>query len=202
VTLSTGLLARGEITEILFGHPAFELRSWLQAQTPAERLRWVQDRFEEGSSRAVITDLVFSDLEAVEETLWIGYVLQLPGAARRVGDKTIWHPDVFPREGKRAFGEKARRRPIEYKYPMRWERIVEAQVPEGWFADDLPAPISVRNALGRYESKIMVDESLVRFESTQSIDSVFVPVQEYSLVQELDQARYDAQRRGILFGTP
>lgn len=202
LTLDERLNVSGAVSETYYGHPAYEMRAWLQEQKAENRAHWLAERFSDRSVRSTVTEIRFGNLDEIEDSLRIEYVLWVPGSARQIGDKVIWHPDVLPRDARRAYPAETRQRPVRYRYPGRWEKAIEAAIPDGWTAEEIPAAVSIDNSVGSYERTILFEDGSLEYRSTAVFDSTFIPVESYGLIQALDQARSESDRKGLLLRVP
>ncbi|HKY32432.1 MAG TPA: DUF3857 and transglutaminase domain-containing protein [Candidatus Polarisedimenticolia bacterium] len=129
-------------------------RSWLQASVPS----------------AELTSVELKDLESFKGPAAISYTFRLPGQGGG-GDRLIMAASLFQTpEGQALLSAEARRTPIHFRHSQRTEQKLTFTLPDGFEAEDLPAPVVVRDPPLFFSLSYALDEGRLVLNRRLDID--------------------------------
>jgi len=156
---------------------------------------------EELRSRVKLAELVsasFENIESFETPATIKYSVKVPGAVSVVGDRLIITPAIWSHEKPNPFTAETRRTPVWFRYASKTTDRVVIQVPEGFGAGELPAPVVVKDPPFSLATVFSRDSGTVVMNRRLEIDAAVFPVDAYPRLKSFFEKVQEADRQVVV----
>lgn len=107
------------------------------------------------------------------------YDVELPNAGSFAGSRTMIPLSIFHASDKNPFAPATRRAPVYFEYPWIEEEDVVLEVPAGYVVETMPNPTDINANVIVYTTRYVNGATLVQFHRKMTVDSMFVPREEY-----------------------
>jgi hypothetical protein len=197
MTLSTEGTLTGSVQEIYWGEPAAVWRAKYLAGDDVERKRYLDEKFCGAFPGAFVESASGETIENLEKNLALRFRVKAVSYAQKAGNLVLLRPRILGWKGELA-GEEGKERKLPFVFEMTTMHtdIFEITLPEGYSAEELPAPADAVFDFGEYHSRAMIEGKLLRYTRNYTIKQPTVPaerigeVRKFFAVVAADQSAY------------
>lgn len=145
-----------------------------------------------------ISDLKVQNAQAFNKDLTTSFNLSADRYARSAGSLLMVRPRVIGSEGLET-DKKPRMVPIDLEQTMQEKDDYTIELPDGYAADEVPAPVKLDLGFASYESSTQVDGNALHYTRTYTVRQLTLPADRYADVQRLAEViGEDEQTRAVL----
>jgi hypothetical protein len=178
-----GALA-GEVRVSSSGDHALYEREMLKYKDERERQQFLEHGLNRSVRGFALQKTEIQKLDALQEPIEIGMQLQVPGYAQERGPLVLLRPRVLGEKGF-AVERKPRKYAFQFEGTTKETDEYEIEIPKEYAVDDVPDPVKVDMGFAKYESKVEVTGSKIRYARTYERKDVLVPAERADDVRKL-----------------
>lgn len=180
VVLAPDGALKGEITLRYTGGEALEHRLAALDTDDAGRTRELEEELKNELPANAIVKLTGSKgWNKEDEPLSATFAVQVPAYASSAGNRLLVPAGLFQKENKLAFNEATRKYPIYFPYAFAEEDSVTVQVPEGYYAESVPAQQEAKLPYAKYIATSKSDAKRLIVQRTLEMNAVLMHPRHY-----------------------
>jgi Domain of Unknown Function with PDB structure (DUF3857)/Transglutaminase-like superfamily len=176
----------GEWKLVYSGYWAYIFREQEDQDSPAERMKTLQEDIASRVPGAVVSD-VRLDAGNAAEPYSLTYRIRIPGYAQRTGARLFFQPNLFQKGIAAYFSSPARSGDVYFRFPWTEEDQVTISLPSGFQLEQPEIPGELNGGVARYALSMTVAGSVLTVSRTFAMGSQGVVVfdqQRYPIVKE------------------
>lgn len=189
----------GNVQDVRLGDSATRARAGLRSSSETDRIRPVERLLADSLSSFQLQQASVLNLNAIEQPFEWRYTFAAPGYAKRSGDLLLVRPWVLgSRSSALLETREVRQYPIEFDGPVQYRDHFEITLPDGYEADELPAPITSDVGFAVYESKTERAGRTLRYTRTLEIRHLSVAAADAGQLKQFYREIYADERRVVV----
>jgi hypothetical protein len=178
-----GALA-GEVRVKSSGDHALYEREMLMYKDERQRQQFLEHGLNGSVRGFALEKTEIQKLDALQEPVEIGMQFSVPAYAQERGPLVLLRPRVLGEKGF-AVERKPRKYAFQFEGTTKETDEYEIEIPKEYTVDDVPEPVKVDMGFARYESKVEVSGSKIRYARTFERKAVLVPAERADDVRKL-----------------
>ena len=185
------------------GQTAARLRSILRRRSAKELETWVLESLGAPLRGATLSEVTVND-DPVADVVQIRFELAAPKFCQFLpGNLALVKLDLFSRSGMPAFPKRERMFPVDFDGSQVRE-TVRLVLPGRFAAEELPAPVDIREPFASYESRVVLADGVLSLERVVTLQDTSVPQADYGRVRQFvgDVAKADKSSALLRVGAP
>jgi hypothetical protein len=183
-TLSADGVLSGNVVEEWSGNNASRERAAITYKNEQERTQLLEHSLNRALSGFRLEKADIQQLDRLQQNLLIAMSFTAPGYSQARGPLVLLRPRVL---GEKGFGleRKPRKYPFQFESTTREVDEYEIELPQEYAVDDVPDPVKVDMGFARYESKVEVQGSKIRYSREFVRKDVLIPAAQTDDVRKL-----------------